>query len=304
MTRLIALFLLSFLTTSCTYWHHYIMKPDPPVCNADTPIGVVALEPERDITRILIFGDGLGDSPMSVTVAKMARTVCDERGGCSFGIYLGDVYQSGANTEDEFAEKIQTVFDELNLHVYMAYGNHEYYGDPQAYYDLAKSSANVRLPCNQYFISDDHSYTFRVIDTNHPTQAAQPLNMAKLCDALGFHAFVGHHPLWSSGKTKRNSQEKKTRKHFEKVIRKCGDVYFAGHDHHGELLKSVTEEGTIVQVIEGRFGRSRRSVIKGTDNQLWIAKGYGFSIFEIPLDGRPYLMFFDELGKMLYAYEF
>jgi len=300
--RLIALFLLSILTPSCTLWKHYIMKPAPPVCSADTPLGVVALEPERDMTRILIYGDGLGKSPINVTVAKTARTVCDELGGCHFGIYLGDVYQSGANTLRELEEKVLGPMDAFDFHTYLTLGNHEYYGDPSAYYKLLKKQSKARLPCNQYFITDDSSYTFRVIDTNHPTQAAQVKAMEKLCSSPGFKAFVGHHPLWSSASKQRNSQEKNTREHFEKVIRKCGGVYFAGHDHHQELLVNAN----IVQVVQGGFGRSLRGVLEKTKGQKFIAKKYGFSVLEIPLDQseRPYLMFFDEQGKMLYPYEF
>jgi len=289
------LLLIVFLLPSCGLWKKYVDKPDPPMCR----LGITSVEPKRDLTRVLVYGDGLPGGH-TIEVAKRARKTCDALGGCHFGIYLGDVYLTGANTEKELAEKVLTPLSEFNFHSYMVLGNHEYYGTPQAYYDLLLKHKKARLPCNQYFISDESSYEIQVIDTNWPTQASQPKQIKKLCDAKGFKIVAGHHPLWSSGKKKRSAEEKKTRSHFEKQMKQCADVYLAGHDHHQEL---IINEG-FVQVVQGGFGKSLRNIIKGTSGQKFVAKKFGFSLLEIPASGVPEISFYDIKGIFLFGHEF
>lgn len=273
-------------------------KSDPPVCRSATPIGVTAVEPVRLLTRILVYGDGFGAGGIAESVAKQAGQTCKDLGGCHFGLYLGDIYRTGADTQKELEEKVLNPMRNWDFHMYFTLGNHEYAGDVQAFYDLAQEEDKIRLPCNQYQVTDDNSYTFMIIDTNWPEQAGQPGRVNNLCNAMGFRALVGHHPLWSNSEKSRADEEEKTRSYFEAPLRKCAHAVFSGHDHHGEL---IVNDG-LVQVVEGRGGRSTREVLDV--GQAWIEKGYGFAILEIPLLGFPALSFYNELGDVRFDHSF
>jgi len=289
-TLLTRIIILVFLLPGCSL---LTGKSDPPKCNTN----LTAIERERAVTRILGFGDGFG-ADRAVTILKQARKSCDMLGGCHFGLYLGDVYLTGANSVSAFEKKILTPLEAVNFHFYLSLGNHEYRGNVQKYYDLIqKHKDKVRMPCNQYQVTDDATYTFRIVDSNHYTHKGQPAAMERMCNAVGFRAFVGHHPLWSNAAKKRNSEEKETRKHFESVMRRCSEAYFAGHDHHQELIvmEPTDKLPGIVQVVEGGGGRSLRD----TDNvgQYFIREEYGYFVLEISHEVRLY--FFDDVGKLL-----
>ncbi len=273
-------------------------KSDPPVCRSATPIGVTALEPVRVLTRIVLLGDSFGAGDMTDVVAKQIGVTCKDLGGCHFGLYLGDIYRTGANTQSQLEDKVLRHMEWWDFHMYFTLGNHEYQGDVQAFYDLAQKSDKIRLPCNQYQVTDDNSYTFMIIDTNWPEQAGQPRRVENLCNGMGFRALVGHHPLWSNGTKERKDDEEKTRSYFESGARKCAHAVFSGHDHHGEL---IIDDG-LVQVVEGRGGRSTRDVLNV--GQTWIEKGYGFAILEIPLLGFPKIVFHDESGGVRFDHSF
>ena len=148
MKKLCSVLLVAAVLTGCGLWNRYV--DDPPKCSRV----LTALEPSRAVTTILVYGDGLGENERATRIAKQARKTCDSVGGCDFGLYLGDVYRTGADDLEELQEKVLAPLDPMFLnsdwYTWLLYGNHEYQGNPQAYYELVKALVSFFIAVSPY----------------------------------------------------------------------------------------------------------------------------------------------------------
>lgn len=79
--------------------------------------------------RFVALGDVGTGGEGARRVAAAARDVCEARGGCDFGVLLGDnVYPRGIATPDDplFDEKLGRVLAQVGVPFYAVLGNHDY----------------------------------------------------------------------------------------------------------------------------------------------------------------------------------
>lgn len=79
--------------------------------------------------RFVALGDVGTGSEVAKRVAGAAREACASRGGCDFGVLLGDnVYDRGiASAEDPlFEERLERVLERVGVPFYAVLGNHDY----------------------------------------------------------------------------------------------------------------------------------------------------------------------------------
>ena len=75
---------------------------------------------EPPILRFVVLGDGGEGMTPNIKLNTM-RTLCDERGGCSFALYLGDnIYDDGIDTDEglqdpQFEDKFELPYAPLDF---------------------------------------------------------------------------------------------------------------------------------------------------------------------------------------------
>lgn len=84
--------------------------------------------------RFVAIGDSGKGNQGQYLVAAAMKAVCDERGGCDFGVMLGDnIYNSGVEDVDDaqWQEKFELPYADIDFVFYSTLGNHDY-GAPAA----------------------------------------------------------------------------------------------------------------------------------------------------------------------------
>jgi hypothetical protein len=195
---------------------------------------LLAAPASAESVRFVVVGDaGWGDEGQARVAAAMDR-VCQERGGCDFGLMTGDnVYSRGAKRPDDpqWQQKLARPYAELGLVFYAVLGNHDY-GAPdalfflgglgtepargQAQIDYAKTQSWLHLPAPWYRARRGPVELF-ALDT-HPLYLADAAPLQKLLGFDGREAqqrrelrfwldhppapwrlAFGHHPYLSNG---------------------------------------------------------------------------------------------------------
>ena len=195
-----------------------------------------AIDPGSDqVQRFFAVGDAglsLADdpsklAPSTVAVQRLVLRVCRSRGGCDFGVFLGDnVYESGVVGEPQsaFLETFSATYSEgWQIPLIYVLGNHDY-----SPYVASTQRARQELSTLQT-LSDRHHGLIRgrahffdfqatplhlfAWDTNYLVRVcdqqlgAQPECVAEGDQALRslaasksrFKIWLGHHPFWSNG---------------------------------------------------------------------------------------------------------
>lgn len=209
---------------------------DPPIrCSiahrAEAPIE----DASPDVTRFFVIGDAgvaFSEDPSQLAastafVANLTDRVCDARGGCDFGVFLGDnVYETGVATLDTraflhaFAERYTRGWSRPIVFVL---GNHDY--DPirpthsrareelGLLSELAEKHPRMVLGRAHFFEVRAGPVALFAWDTNHLVRGCEPA-IGGLPDCLDeqdgvlraldraqvpFKLWLGHHPYWSNG---------------------------------------------------------------------------------------------------------
>ena len=96
------------------------------------PIAWTQLNTSPTILRFVVLGDGGEGNDAQYQVADTMKSLCDERGGCSFALYLGDnIYDDGIDTDEGLQDpRLRTSSSYLTrrwtFHFYVVLGNHDY----------------------------------------------------------------------------------------------------------------------------------------------------------------------------------
>jgi tartrate-resistant acid phosphatase type 5 len=88
---------------------------------------------DDDILRFVVIGDTGKGNTGQYAVADAFVTLCDELGGCAFGLMLGDnIYDTGVDdTEDpQWQEKFELPYADVDFPLYATLGNHDYGAPP------------------------------------------------------------------------------------------------------------------------------------------------------------------------------
>jgi acid phosphatase len=223
-----------------------------------------AASPEKPLT-FLAVGDWGRDGAFrqSDVAARMGETAAQI--GARFVIAVGDnFYEAGvaSASDPKWKTSFEDVYAAPSLQVpwYAALGNHDYYGEPQAQLDYAKTSHRWRMPQRSYSFSaaspEGVTADVFVLDTTalvsdyrkHPGLAAKlagqgdpSAQVAWLNSDLGaskadWKIVIGHHPIWAgdnseAGKEAHDGSPELVAKLDPILLRHGVHLYLNGHDH-------------------------------------------------------------------------
>jgi acid phosphatase len=226
---------------------------------ASAPAAAAAAAPTATL-NFLIVGDWgrNGTNHQREVAAEMGKTA--DRLGSRCVISVGDnFYENGvqSSTDPQWRSSFEDIYTARSLQVpwYVALGNHDYRGVPQAQVDYAKTSARWRMPSRYYkvagvdmgaphldlfFIDTSplvHKYRDQVHSVIAENVASQDVaaQVRWLDEQLGrseaaWKLVIGHHTIHSGGSGHGDTPE--TLLLIEPLLRKHRvRAYINGHDH-------------------------------------------------------------------------
>lgn len=271
---------------------------------------------------IIIVGDwGRDSAPYQRDVARQMDSVAGKM-DCAGVISVGDnFYEDGVQSVDDV--KWRTSFEDIycgpnlkSLPWFVALGNHDYGGVPQAQVDYTQHSDRWYMPARYFKIGSSQlgvpDTDLFVIDTNaliaenFEGNGRMAVNLRsqdasaqlawlerELASSSVRHKLVaGHHPIFSGGSLHGDTPD--LIRTLLPMFKQHGvSAYLAGHDHD---LQHIKFDG--LHCICAGAGCEARPVrmVNGTQ---FCASSPGFGILKLASD-RLELQFRDNLGKILY----
>ncbi|MFN8369744.1 MAG: metallophosphoesterase [Bacteriovoracaceae bacterium] len=242
-------------------------------------LAIIKKDPLPDGYRICLMGDmGTGYNEQAMVANALFKEDCDQVR------MLGDIiYEAGLKDANDkqfttkFYKPYKAFIEASNpIPLYIALGNHDYGGNPGAWFDLAKKYPAIKFP--DYYYAESHDdVCFVSFDSNawfdEQTKWMQKIKpeLDKTCK-LSF-AFA-HHPYLNAGEHGDAVEEKDFLD--TNVIGKF-TFYFAGHDH------SLQDEGDLKGtrlIVSGAGGNGlypflKKPIVFGDD------KIYGYVVLDI-----------------------
>lgn len=217
------------------------------------------------LMRFVVVGDTGTGSEKEYRVADQIGLTCAAR-GCDFIVLLGDnIYPAGACAVDDpqFEEKVRLPYLALGHRVRAVLGNHDYGG---VFPELTCAEAQVAYSTVQplwemparFHSSEEGPALLLFLDTTPAAYTASAAYTADQAAYLGMKASsstkpwrlaFGHSPLVSNGLEHGNAGEDMAA-FLREILCERVDVYFAGHDHHREVLVPPVD-CPVTQVISG-----------------------------------------------------
>lgn len=233
--------------------------------------------------QVCFVGDtGTGEADQYRVAAAMAKS-------CEMVMHVGDIiYEKGLSGADDpqLASKFLLPYAQIllkNTPIYITLGNHDYYGNEKAWFDIAKQYPLIHFPNYFYEVRVD-DYCFLAIDAHRGgTDQWKFVRQKRDCIATAF----GHWPYKSSGA----HGDAKLEWPFLYSVVSHLDFYIAGHDHQ------LSDEGThsgMRQLISGAGASTRK--IKGKPK--WGASVLGFLILDTK---KKEFRFVDVSGRVLHT---
>lgn len=279
--------------------------------------------PVADHLSFLVVGDWGRRGQSNQRQVGLAMEAAAKELECQFILSVGDnFYPDGVDsvTDAHWKVSFEHVYDGPHLQVpwYVALGNHDYHGAPQAQIDYALTSHRWRMP-SRYYKLDGVALGFEglelfCLDTTAlmteftenrivHTQQAQDRQRADeqlswLDEALGkstaaWKLVYGHHTIRSGGGVHGDTPEM-----VERVLpilqRHHVPVYICGHDHD---LQHIVNDG-LNYILTGA-GSEVRPVSPVTGSQFWTATP-GFTAVSLTAN-RLSFEFRDSAGVRLHA---
>jgi tartrate-resistant acid phosphatase type 5 len=238
---------------------------------------------------------------------------------------VGDnFYEDGVQSTSDplWRSSFEAIYSAPSLQVpwYVALGNHDYRGSPQAQIDYATISQRWRMPSRYYKVSGSqigapHLDVF-VIDTSplvhkyrkdvHSAIAANvvsqdvPAQLRWLDEQLSrstapWRLVLGHHTIYSGGSGHGDTPE--TTELIEPLLRKHGvQAYINGHDHDLQHIR----RGGVDYLCCGAGSEVRP--VQAVEGTLYCAARSGFAVLRSSLDSLS-VEFRDFTGATLYRGE-
>lgn len=275
----------------------------------------------QQTVRFVAFGDqGKGNDEQRAVGEAVAR-VCEARGGCAFGLLLGDnFYPSGVRGIDD--PQWQTAFEEPYAQVpfpfWVALGNHDYgargggweFWRVQAQLDYARKNPKWKMPARDYAFAAGPVDVF-VMDTTEMVwrggqHQKEAFRQRMAASDASWRIVAGHHPYLSNGKH-RNAGEFEgiplglpisgvpVKTFVENEVCENADLYLAGHDHNMQDLVSPCP----AQMVVSGAGSSTTKLI-GDNPVHFQSDESGFMLLTATPDELR-LEFFNAAGKSLHA---
>jgi tartrate-resistant acid phosphatase type 5 len=275
--------------------------------------------------NFLVVGDWGrdGNAHQREVAVQMGRAAQSLASQCVFSV--GDnFYEDGvqATSDPLWRSSFEAIYSAPSLQVpwYVALGNHDYRGNPQAQIDYATISQRWRMPSRYYKVSGSqigapHLDVF-VIDTSplvhkyrkdvHSAIAANvvgqdvPAQLRWLDEQLSrstapWRLVIGHHTIYSGGSGHGDTPE--TTELIEPLLRKHGvQAYINGHDHDLQHIR----RGGVDYLCCGAGSEVRP--VQAVEGTLYCAARSGFAVLRSSLDSLS-VEFRDFTGVTLYRGE-
>lgn len=251
-------------------------------CNYETrKVEILQYDAHEIGDKTCIIGDmGTGKTKQK----KVAKLLNSE--GCDRVRVTGDViYPDGL--KDQFDPLFQKNFYkrygdmlEDGIPFFLTMGNHDHYGNPNAWLGLNDQYENIVFP-NFWYAERHGDICYINIDTNinylpeHRAWMSETLsNFEETCNLI---ISIAHHPFRSSGK--HGDANIFNKQYFKKYIIGRVDAHFAGHDHH--LSYEGEEDGTQMY-ITGAGGKLRD--VKPLNFPRFSASRLGYAVLTYEYD--------------------
>ena len=285
--------------------------------DADTDV------PPAKVVRFVAMGDGGEGNADQYAIAGVVKDVCAAQ-GCDFILYLGDnLYNDGPEnvTDDQFYDKFEAPYAELDYTFYVVLGNHdygelsllEYKADIEV--DYTNYSDKWYLPDRHYSWSAEH-VDFFALDTNELMIWNRDTQYNWMSSALAqstgvWRIALGHHPYISNGQHGNAgayeglewlpfANGKNVKEFMDQYV--CGevDLYFSGHDHNRQWLEPTCGTTFIVSGAAAKTSSFRHdgNATLFDDDQI-----EGFVWIEI-VDNRLTGQFWNMNGAMEFEHSF
>jgi len=215
--------------------------------------------------HFIAFGDsGTGGEGQYLVAGAMARYCADKR--CDFALHTGDIgYPRGikSSTDPHIVAIFEKPYSKLGVPIYLSLGNHDHYGNPDAWIDAygdgkkrrGRSLVQAHLPA-RYYTFFAKGVRFVALDTEKPTaeQGRWAWNVLRKSrrDREPWVVVFGHHPRKSYGA--HGMPGAAYARWFDRVVCHHADLFIAGHDHDKQLLEPHCG---VHQVISGAAGHLR-----------------------------------------------
>ena len=130
--------------------------------------------PEDNITLIAVGDTGTGNSSQ-IQVGKAVAKVCKES-SCDAVVILGDViYDRGVRSvnDSKFKTHFEDPYEEIEVPIYIALGNHDYLGCTECYLEYSNHSSKWKFPSFYYRQSFGEILDLFVLDTENLSEKEQ-----------------------------------------------------------------------------------------------------------------------------------
>lgn len=215
--------------------------------------------------RFVALGDTGKANEGQYAVGRALAVACEQRGGCAFGMLLGDnFYPTGVDSVDDaqWEDKFEKPYEPVPFPFWVVLGNHDYGGDGAGWeywrtdhqVSYTARSAKWKMPSKHYTFSDG-PIDFFALDTNAifwdqggeqerlmPQRYANAVRPWRI--AFGHHPYISNGPHGNAGKyddipsfLNLFADGRHVKKFMENHICSKVDLYLCGHDHNLQDLK-------------------------------------------------------------------
>ena len=279
--------------------------------------------PAKGTLNFLAMGDWghNGESPQREVAVQMGATA--KAVSADFLLIVGDnFYPDGVRSvnDPQWRRSFEDVYTAYSLNVewFVALGNHDYRGSPQAEIDYSRVSRRWRMPARYYAITktlaDGTAADFLIIDSNpfideyrkdprkYPMAGTDTAKQRRWIDSTlkasksKWKFIVGHHNVYSGGK--RTVMPDMERLLLPLMKKYDVAAYICGHEHQIEHIAPSGERG-VQYFISGGGGEANKNELPGTTGTHFVSRGPGFMTFSLARDSL-LVQAVSEQGKLLY----
>ncbi len=283
--------------------------------NSPTPSPLLPSSISSSSLHFFTFGDwGTGDDHQK-QVAELTQKICAQS-RCDFGLLLGDnFYETGvASTDDpQWKTKYQdmyTAYPSLKIPMFVALGNHDWAGNPQAQVDYSQKDPYWKMPAfNFSFHYPTLSKTkplveIFVLNSNQLDEAAQTWLKKSLNESPAVWKLLAfHHPILNNG-VEHPSDQMNLWPKLKPIV--CGkiDLILSGHEHLFSHLQGEVEGCKVEQVIVGTGGKRLYAPLANPPPAIQVLSTisqFGVGFFEVSAKEIT-LHFYLTTGQEAYSY--
>lgn len=276
-----------------------------------------------DALNFLVVGDWGRNGFFNQAEVGRAMGEAGETIGSRFTISTGDnFYTSGVTSisDQKWARSFEDIYTApiLQRPWYVVLGNHDWQGDVQAQIDYTNVSGRWTLPSTYYStelaIDDSTQVQFFFIDT---TPIADPdraylypqsnlwdrsaqltwLDSTLSRSTAAWKIAVGHHPIIAASSKESYNNNPYLNSDLLPILERHGvQIYFAGHDHNLQHLK--TDDSPIHHFISGA-GSLTRAVQPDNPNALFALRIPGFMAVSLTAK-QMFVQAIDENNRVYY----